>query len=217
MKLFKKKPKTVRATEQLDENFNSPLASNAEVIEEMSGRDTVAGIANTLGGGVKFVIGIALFTVFVLVSIYTVLSATLMFTAPSDDSAMERLWVARGTFQGGQIDSNVNVYGSATQEAPTDFVGRMIEGFVGTPDHFVIKTIAGPVAEVGSSKGVITVNGVKTPYKGKVANTKLIDQYLGQCIEGSCKPGEYVVVNYSSVSGEVRGVLGLTGLKDINE
>lgn len=216
MKLFKQKPKTDRETETLDENYNSHLAATGDIIEEVSGRDTVASIALTLGGGIKFAIGIILFAVIVLTALYTFLAGTLMLTTPSSGSHTDRIWVARGTFQGGQIDSGKVVYGSASVDASTEFVGKIVEGYIGAKDYFVVKTIVGPVAEITSKNGIVYINGSKTEYKADIEKTLLRDQYFAQCVEGSCKPGEYVIVDYASVVGEVRGVITPTGIKDIN-
>lgn len=218
MKFVKPKLRKAKDTESMDEGYNSHLAvPGGEIIEETSGRDTAASIALTLGGGIKFILGLLVFALLVVGSIYTFLAGTLMFTAPSEDSSSERIWVARGTFQGGQIDAGTTVYGSASDFAGRDFIGKVKEGYVGAKDYFVVDTIAGPVAEVSSKNGVILVNGSATKFKGEIETTRLSKQYLAQCVEGSCAPGEYVVVDYDSIAGEVRGVISLTGLSDIHD
>lgn len=212
------KPKFRKQKEEpVDENYSSPLASAGEIIEETSGRDTFASAVLTFGGGLKFIISVILFIVLALVTLYTFLSGTLMFTAPVQDSAIERAWVARGTFQGGQIDPERVIYGSSTTPAATNFAGKVMEGYVGADEYFVAKTIAGPVANVSSKNGKIAINGKKTDFKGNIKSTKLVDQYLAKCLEGSCEPGEYIVLDYKSVSGEVRGFLSPLGFRGADE
>lgn len=216
MKLFKKKPRTDNKTESVDEDYSSHLAASGEVIEESSGRDTFASVVTTFGGGVKFIIGLLVFAVVVIAAIYTFLAGTLMFAAPTDEPT-KKIWVARGTFQGGQIDTGKIVYGSSTTLSPTNFFGKVTEGYTGADEYFVIKTLAGPVSEVSSSDGNIFIDGEKTEHKGEIQKSQLVNQYLGQCIVGdACVPGEYVIVDYPSVSGEVRGVLSPSGLSDID-
>lgn len=214
MNFGKKKKKTI---EEIDESYNSYLsAPDGEIIEKSSGRDAARTIATGLGGGVKFILGIILLIVLVLGTSYTLLGGTLMFLAPNSDSAVDRTWVSRGTFDGGKIKAGTIVYASSTQASPEGMFSKIIESYVGTPDSFIAKTIAGPIVEVSSKNGVIHVNGKATEHKGNIEKTELRDEYLMKCMSGSCGDGEYMVVPYSTVSGEVKGVIGLSGV-NLNE
>lgn len=211
MRFGKNKKNTI---EEIDESYNSYLsAPDGEVIEKSSGRDAAKTIANGLGGGVKFILSIIMLIVLVIGASYTLLGGTLMFLAPNNDSSIDRTWVARGTFDGGKIDAGTTVYASSTQTAPQGMFKKIVESYVGTPDSFIAKTIAGPVVEVSSKKGIIHVNGKATDHKGNIENTQLRNEYLMKCISGSCAEGEYIVVPFEAVSGEVKGTVGLSGVK----
>lgn len=201
---------------EVEEGYVSPLSNKGEVIEEASGRDTATALALSVGGGLKFILGIILLAVFVIAAIYTALAGTLMFLAPSD-SATAKVWVARGTFEGGRIDTGKTVYGSATGDASTDLIGKALEGFVGAKDYFIADVVVGPVGDLSSSKGEIYLNGKNLHLKGNIQNIRLREQYLAKCVEGSCIPGEYVVIDSSSVSGEVRGKVSLKGVTDVRD
>lgn len=209
---FGKKKKN--AIEEIDESYNSYLsAPDGEIIEKSSGRDAVRTVATGLGGGIKFIIGVILLIVLVVGTSYTLLGGTLMFLAPNSDSAVNKTWVSRGTFDGGKISTGTVVYASSTQTVPEGMLNKAIEAYVGAPDAFIAKTIAGPVVEVSSKNGVIHVNGKATKEKGNIETTKLRNEYLMKCMSGSCAEGEYMVVPFETVSGEVKGTVGLSGVK----
>ena len=201
-----------------EDNYVSPLSSGVEVLEEESSRDTAVAIVRTTYGGIKFIVSMIVLVIFILVTLYTVVCGTIMYTAPAHSgNPTERLWVSRGTFDGGQISPNTVVYGSGSKDAATGFIGRAIEGYIGASDSFVAKTLIGPVGDLSSKGGTVYLNGEKTKLKGNIENYRLHDEYLATCISGSCTPGEFVVVKYPSVSGEVRGLITMSGVKDVSE
>lgn len=216
-----KRPKLSRSktTEEAPANYKSHLAAPiSETADTETARDHIATATKTLGRGAKVLIGTALFTVFILVAIHTALAGSLMFTASTDDRPMtERVWVARGTFVGGQIDSGTQVYGSASSLAADDFLGKVKEGYLGSPDYYIATVIAGPVATVENGKdNKILVNGKDSGYTGKVEKTNLRNQFLAECIEGACTPGEFIYADYASIAGEVNGVIYPFGIKKIS-
>lgn len=204
-------------TESVSESYESPLAApQTEIPDSESGRDKVASVTRSLGRGTKTIIGVIAFTLFVVVAVHTALAGSLMFTASLDDKpATERVWVARGTFIGGNIDSGTTVYGSTTTYAPDNFLTKVMEGYTGAPDYFVAEVIAGPIASVSNGSGEkILINGKDSGYVGKVEKIDLKNQYLAQCIDGACEKGKMIVAEYASISGEVRGILYPFGMKE---
>lgn len=212
-KLFRSKE-----TEEVSESYSSPLAApTSEIPATEAGRNHLAAAAQGVGRGTKALFGLIAFVLLLIVMIHTALAGSLMFTASIDDKpATERAWVARGTFVGGQIEPGTIVYGSASAYAPTDFIGKVIQGYAGAPDYFMAESIAGPVAKVETNaNNQVLVNGKDSGYTGKVETTKLDDQYLAVCISGACKEGELIIAEYASISGEVRGFVYPFGMEPV--
>lgn len=214
-----RKLKSSNEFEDIDENYASPLISPGEVIvRESSGRDTAASLALTFGGGIKFLLGILAFILLIFITLYTFLAGTLMFAAPSSNSAMERIWVARGTFEGGNVNSGQTVYGSAAGPAADSFVGKFMEGYSGVQDYYVADVVAGPLGIVTSKDNQVLVDGKQVGITGSTKEIRLRDQYLATCVTGdSCEPGQLIIIDKDSIAGEVRGVLSTEGMVDIHE
>lgn len=214
-----KKLRPAREVENIDENYSSPLiAPGEEVVRESSGRDTAASLALTFGGGLKFILGVLVFGLLILIALYTFLSASLMFAAPSPTSDTERIWVARGTFEGGQVDPGTTVYGSSSGPASQGFLDKIAEGYVGAQDHYIVDTLIGPLGDLESRDGSVYLNGQPTDVKGDIEPIRLSDQYLAECVSGDlCEPGDLVVVDRDSIAGEVRGILSFDGLRDAHD
>jgi hypothetical protein len=207
-----------KEAEEVPESYSSPLAAPTnEIPATESGRNYVATAVNGLGRGTKALFGLIAFVLFLFLMIHTALAGSLMFTAPVDDKPVtERAWVARGTFVGGKIDPGTIVYGSASSYAPTDFIGKAIQGYTGAPDYFMAEVIAGPVAKVETdSANKVLVNGKDSGYTGKVESAKLDDQFLAVCISGACEEGKLIIAEYKSIGGEVRGFLYPFGLETV--
>lgn len=176
-------------------------------------RSTGAALAGSFGRLLKAVAFILAFGLIVLAVLYSSLSATLMFTAPSNDDHTNRIWVTRGAFEGGIAPVDAYVYGSTTQAAEISIPGKALEGYTGSADYFVAKIIAGPYGDVGStSDGFVTIEGKKTAYKGTVENQKLNKVYLGVCEEGNCVPGEVVQIPQANIAGEAKGYIDLMAM-----
>ena len=199
--------------------YRSPLAapksSNDELIE--TSQSTGSLIAGSLGRGIKALSLTILFTIFILVVIYTSLAGTLMFAAPVGSSFTEKAWVARGTFVGGHPATGTIVYGSATQVANSDLFGKITDGYVGAPNSFIAEVISGPYGNIstGANKEVL-IDGKGTGYYGEVKDSTLNQQYLARCISGSCgAKNELVIVNGGNIIGEVKTVVYPFGAKSI--
>lgn len=203
--------------EEVSESYTSPLAAAGGAIPESeSTRNHVTAAARGLSSVTKTIVTVALLTVLVGIAVYTSLAGSLMFLAPSVDKgkATERAWVARGTFVGGNIETGTQVYGSATTLSPDGFFGKTMEGYMGADDPFIAEVISGPIANVTTDKAQnIIVDGKKTGYTGEVKNTKLRGQFLAVCVSGECVPGDIVIIESGSISGEYKGIISPSGLE----
>jgi hypothetical protein len=200
------------------QNYRSPLAAPHSSNEELVGttQSTVALIAGSMGRGLKALILTVLFTIFILVVIYTSLAGTLMFAAPVGSSATEKAWVARGTFVGGHASTGTIVYGSATQVASSDLLQKISDGYIGAPDSFIAEVISGPYGKISTGdKKEVVFDGKGTDYYGEVKDNTLNQQYLARCLSGSCAKGELVIVNGGNIIGEVKTIVYPFGAKTI--
>lgn len=212
-KLFRSKN-----AEEISESSSSPLAAaQTEIPVTESGRNHLASAVTGAGRSAKALFGIVAFFLLLITMIHTALAGSLMFTAPVDDKPVtERAWVARGTFVGGKIAPGTIVYGSASNYAPTDFIGKTVEGYMGAPDYFMAEAIAGPVAKIATdADNRVLVNGADSGYTGKIDSANLDGQYLAVCVSGACEEGELIIAEYESISGEVRGFLYPFGMEAV--
>lgn len=200
------------------QNYRSPLAapqsSNEELLETTQSTGKL--IAGSLGRGIKALIMTVLFTIFILIVIYTSLAGTLMFAAPVGSSTTEKAWVARGTFVGGHPATGTIVYGSATQVASSDLLGKISDGYIGAPSSFIAEIISGPYGKISTGdKNEVLFEGKGTGYYGEVKDNTLNQQYLARCLSGSCAKGELVIVNGGNIIGEVKTIVYPFGSKTI--
>lgn len=200
------------------QTYRSPLAapksSNDELVDTT--QSTTKLIAGSLGRGAKALILTVLFTIFVLIFIYTSLAGTLMFAAPVGSSTTDKAWVARGTFVGGHPSASTIVYGSSSQVAKSDLLGKISEGYVGAPDSFIAEVISGPYGKISTgAKNEVFFNGKGTGYYGEVKDNTLNQQYLARCLSGSCEKGQLVIINGSNIIGEVKTIVYPFGSKII--
>lgn len=182
-----------------------------------STKSTGTAIAESIGRLLKGILILVTFAVVLLGVLYSGLSATLMFTAPSEGDHTDRVWVARSAFPGGLVPEGSYVYGSASSPASGSILTKISEGFVGTERYFVAQTIAGPDGKVVSdANGTILVNGTPTEYKGTVTEKTLEKQYLAMCTEGACKKGEVIFIPENNIVGEAKGFVNLTDFSSTN-
>lgn len=211
----KMKPSRSNVTETAPDGYRSPLSAvkgGREKIETT--KSTSSLVLDSFKNGAKMTVGTILFTLGILAIIYTSLAGTLMMAAPSSNGELEKTWVARGTFPGGQIPDGTFVYGSKTTSAADDFIGRVLEGYIGVPNSFVGEAIAGPFDTIESVNGEIITDGQKSGYHGTIEKQVLNEQYLIRCVEGKCKKGELLIAKASSIAGEARGTIHPFNIKN---
>jgi hypothetical protein len=200
------------------QNYRSPLAAPKSSNDELTETTQTTGrvIAGSLGRGVKALIITVLFTIFILAVIYTSLAGTLMFAAPVGTSVTEKAWVARGTFVGGHPSTGAIVYGSSSEVAASDLLGKISEGYLGAPDSFIAEVISGPYGKISTgTNNEVVFDGKGTGYYGEVKDNTLNQQYLARCISGSCEKGQLVIVNGGNIIGEVKTIVYPFGSKTI--
>jgi hypothetical protein len=176
-----------------------------------STKSTGTAIAESTGRLLKGILVLVAFGVILLGVLYSGLSATLMFTAPSEGDQTNRVWVARSAFPGGIVPEGSYVYGASNKAADNSILTKISEGFTGTDKYFVAKTISGPDGKVSvDGNGNIVVNGTATEYKGDFKERTLDKEYLSVCTEGSCKKGEAIFVPEGNLVGEAKGFVNIT-------
>lgn len=175
-----------------------------------STKSTATAVAESTGRLLKGILILVAFAVILFGVLYSGLSATLMFTAPSEGSQTNRVWVARSAFPGGVIPDASYVYGSATQAADNSIFTKIQEGYVGSANYFVAKTIAGPQDKVSNdSEGKLLIGGKATEYKAKVSGSSLNKEYLAVCMEGNCTKGEVINIPENNIVGEAKGFVNI--------
>lgn len=127
-------------------------------------------------------------------------------------------WVNRPAFsgeamQGGFItQEGQKIYGSLSTPAGSSFFEQVAVGFVGAKEAFIGK--ANLVNE--SAKIYINQDGsvsydnkgssetLEGKYKGNLKGEKqLVDQYILECVSGSCDSGELVIIDRANIYGTV--------------
>lgn len=176
-----------------------------------STKSTGAAVVESAGRLLKGILFLVSFALILLAVLYSGLSATLMFTSPSGDSATNRIWVARSAFPGGIVPNGAYVYGSASGKADPSILTKVTEGYVGTTKFFVAETIAGPAGNISkNADGFIVVDGTATSFKGEVSDKSLNKEYLAVCKEGACKPGSIITIPQDNIVGEAKGFVNIT-------
>lgn len=173
-------------------------------------KSTASAVLESILRIVKTIIFFVITGVILFAVLYSSLSATLMFTAPSQDSQTERVWVARGAFPGGLVPAGSYVYGSGNAGESSSLITKAGEGYTGASQYFVAEIIAGPNAKVSvDDAGRIMVNDVATAYNGSVSNQMLNKQYIGVCMEGNCEKGDILTIPEGNIYGEAKGIVDI--------
>lgn len=185
--------------------YRSPLSSDDDPEYVVEGKEVVKEGAKSILGLLAWGAGAL---VVILVVIYALFAATLMYLAPSPadgDGLGDRLHVARDTFTADKIPAGAVVYGSASGVVSDGFLNRMLEGFIGVQDPIVMEVLSGPVNVLESKGGKLVVDGKRTDIDSTMKRTILDDQFLVQCLDGSCTPGDHFIIDLEGISGQVVG------------
>lgn len=167
---------------------------------------------NSVKNDVKKIQNLVIFfismVIFIAIALYLCMSATLMNFHPEDNGKVA--WNLYGVVPDKADSDTRYVTASATQQAPTDLLGRTLQSVTGIPDSFVGEVVSDRFDTVSSKDGVIYVNGKKTKYKGEVDKTKLNQEYLIKCVQGECKKDEYFIVKKGNIVGNLYGYLSFS-------
>ena len=154
----------------------------------------------------KVTISYFIFAVLAIVGVYVGVAGTLMVATPlSESHAESHVWIQRNKFPGGIPTIGQPVFASITEAAPTDFVGKVLQGFVEIPNSGIFLNIAGPNGEVHSQDNAIFFKGEPTGFNGTINENNVIDlkrQYLMLCVSGDCNKDSYYLVPRENIIGE---------------
>lgn len=168
---------------------------------------------------IKNVLIITLVGVLGLAALYSGLTATLMMYVPvTEDSG--RVWVARGTWadNGGIPNIGDQAVISTTTALPTNTLNLIETGWFGINEPAVVKIVSEQYITLSydTENQTVSINGDATvddePISSSLAfnvdskdNTDTItltDQFLAECVAGSCEEGTYLIVNENQIYGE---------------
>lgn len=155
--------------------------------------------------------------------LYTGLTATLMSYVPLNPDSASRAWVVRGAWSksGNQPPVGAVVAISDDTVAPTQWWDNVKVGWVGINKPSVVKvqstmydtltlgdnTISATNKVTGKTftKQGTLVNSPAYPDATNIAgNLVLKQQYLVECVSGSCKPGTFFIIDKNQIYGAVR-------------
>ena len=160
-----------------------------------------------------------LLSIFILISIYTALAATVFYNVSKEN---QNFFVVRGTYVGNIIPAGETIYASPDKNLDNTVISRLLEGFTGIENGVVVKTLAGPTGRIyvdPDTLQVMTVNNdniIIEKFDGKfVGETptdgRLKEQYLVECVyTDNCEQGTIFIISEKQISGEVRTELNLT-------
>jgi hypothetical protein len=209
------KPKMSKG--KIVETEANPLLSNNNTIETVEHK--TVGWGAIIYSWFNSLILYVLLSVFLLISIYAGLSATVLYNVSKEDQSF---FVIRGTYVGGIIPEGETVYASPDKNLDNTVISKLLEGFVGIENGIVVKTLAGPTGQIyvdPTTQQVMTVDNNNTIIKkfdGKFvgetpADLKLKEQYLVECVyTDNCEQGTIFIINSKQISGEVATELKLT-------
>lgn len=156
---------------------------------------------------------------FVLIGLlYSGLAAFLMSYVPTDSESSSRSWVVRGTWSetGNQPPFDSTVVISKTVPSTDDWIENIKIGWIGITDPAVVLIKSTPFDELHIFDGKVT-NVNSSEAQGKLVSSlafdsvaedtqsyKLKNQYLVECVSGSCEAGTYFIIDENHIYGEVR-------------
>jgi len=166
--------------------------------------------AGWLKSGALFLVS----AVLIFAVLYTTLAVSLFFTTFVEGKPV---FVARGTFLGGEPALTDKILGSRTEASEDDPLNRLQYAFMGVPNSVVGEISSGPVDTISAANGQISISGSSSQsYEGvlvdesgqpqDVSSRKLQDEYLVKCMSGECQPGSYFLIKGESIFGEVQNV-----------
>lgn len=146
---------------------------------------------------------------------YVIIAGSIGFMSSNAGSLA---WVNRPAFsgeamQGGFINKEgQKVYASLNTPAGTSFFEQAAVGFIGAKEAFIGKAnLINESAKIYIDQdGTVSYDNegsskkLEGKYKGNIKGEKqLIDQYILECVSGSCDSGELVIIDRANIYGTV--------------
>ena len=147
---------------------------------------------------------------------YVIVSGSIGFMS---SNAGTLAWVSRPAFAGEALkggfitNEGQKVYASLNHAAGTSFFEQVSTGFIGAPEAFIGKAILpnesakifidndGKITYEKDGSSVQLEGTYNGNLKGK--EKQLVDQYILECVSGSCSNGELVIVDRANIYGAV--------------
>ena len=170
-------------------------------------------------GWIRGLIAFAIVAVLLLGVIYSGLAANLMMYVPLNPDSSSRSWVVRGTWSetGGKPSVGEQAVVSEDTMFPEEWWNTILVGWAGISNPSIVKIqsttydklyinndkVTNLSNEKVSGKFVTSPSYAVNATEGE-QNFKLKNQYLVECVSGSCKPGTYFIVDVKQIYGEAR-------------
>lgn len=165
--------------------------------------------------------GLVLFVLILILLIgllYSGLSATLMMLSSTSPTSSSREWVVRNTWSetGGTPPMEQEVIISATSALPAEWWNRIMVGWTGISNPATVRVVSNDYDTLYISDSKITnlttnktgnfAGSAAYSYNAKEApieqNYKLDNEYLVECVSGSCKKDTYFIIDETQIFGE---------------
>lgn len=169
-------------------------------------------------GNAKSVFSLLMFfagiIVFIGISSYLLVSATLMNFTKIDDTTV---WNLYGVVPDSEDDSHRLITASHDSQVGQSYLDRATYSITGISKPFVGEVVSDRFDKISSKSGNILINGKKSGYEGKIDSKKLDNEYLVKCISGSCKEDSYLIVKRENIVGNVYGYVTKNGFETVEE
>lgn len=170
-----------------------------------------------LGWG-KGLLGFGLILVILVGLLYSGLTATLMMLSPTSADTSSREWVVRNTWTetGGKPPIDKQVVISTTKALPTQWWDLVTVGWVGiaapavvriaSTDYETLYIVDSKVTNLTTKDSGSFISSPAFRYDTKTdlaeQNYKLDNEYLVECVSGSCEAGTYFIIDATQIFGE---------------
>jgi len=181
-----------------------------DVKEESWGRIAFGWLKGLLAFGVILLLLVGL--------LYSGLSATLMMLSSVNSDSNSREWVVRNTWgeTGGKPPLDQKVVISTTKALPAEWWNRILVGWTGIAAPAVVRIASTDYEKLYIANSEVT--NLTTEESGEFTssaafqyntdeelteqNYKLDNEYLVECVSGSCEAGTYFVIDAVQIFGE---------------
>lgn len=156
-----------------------------------------------------------LLLVVIVATLYSGLAATLLVLSPTGGEDNRLSLVVRNMWQdtGGRPPVGEQAVISTSTPLPEDILSKVAIGWTGIPDPAYVTVASDHMDALKVRGGEVLINDTWQPLASSDAyqivengtaetTVQLRDQYLVECLEGSCEPGTYLIVNSEALYGQ---------------